>query len=635
MMGTPARGRPRFAMGLAAFALALIPAMVFADPIITRGVADVPSFLGYVPDELVVVFKPSTAHELISLPAQTERARANLDRVQQVLDRVAAIRFDREFVDAKPQPRGSRFPEMTGHYIVKLAPGMDLDAAMAEFAKMPEVDHVEKNGICTFFATPNDGYYLNLSPPVGFPWKQWHYWDTYGIGANVAWDTETGSPNVAVGITDSGVRYYHSDLGGSDVPEVTDPSNNGNIWVNPFDPPDGVDNDGNGFVDDVIGWDFVSALLAGTSCRDSDCTIADNDPRDGEGHGTHVAGTVGAITNNANRVAGIAGGFANGTTTGTANGIKLIPLRIGYHTRVNGVLTGVVSMTWAAQAMNWVSGMVDEGIDITAINCSWGSNNSGGIATALTNIMAHDVLVVSAAGNGNTTTDATNSYISTVAGVLSVGATDSLGVGASFTNFGPNVDLAAPGVHVLSTYDVNQDDGAPDGDYVALLDGTSMAAPHVVGAAALLESYNPALTAAQKADLLVNHTKPFGPGNTKAMGTGILDIAAALAAAPAPVGVGDGPARGPRIQLSAFPNPAHGGCQLAVQARAGERVSLRIVDATGRMVRALSGIADGAGTYQLRWDGKDSSGRLTATGIYFVTASVSGDRATHKLVVLE
>jgi subtilisin family serine protease len=587
----------------------------------------------------VVNFRPATAHALQALPAEPGRGRANLDRVQQLLDKVAARDFQREFASAKPQPPGSRLPDLVGYYVVTLLPGMDLDEAMAAFSSQSDVDHVEKIGIHTVDLTPDDGYYLNLNPPAGFPWKQWHYWDTYGISADVAWDTERGNPGVAVGIIDTGMRYFHSDLGGSDPPGPADATTNGNVFTNPGEiPGNGIDDDGNGFVDDVIGYDFVSGALTGATCRDPDCATPDNDPMDGEGHGTHVGGTVGAITNNGNRVAGIAGGWGDGTPTGAANGVRLIPLRIGYHARVSGTLTGVVSMTWAAQAMDYVSGLVDEGIDVAAVNCSWGSSNTGGIAAAVANLQAHDVLVVCAAGNSNTTANATNgNYLCEIPGVLAVGATDSLGVGASFSSFGPNVDLAAPGVHVLSTYSPNMDDGVPDGDYVALLDGTSMASPHVVGAAAVLESYNPSLTAAAKAALLVGHTKAFAAGNTKALGTGILDLAAALAAAPTPTtGVGEAPpAGGPKLELRAFPNPVKGGSEFALRLAPGERVELRIVDASGRTMRTLRSVADADGFARLRWDGKAEDGTRARSGLYFANATAGEGRASRKLVVLE
>jgi subtilisin family serine protease len=637
----PVRPRLLHAFALAALLTVLahaVPAAA-AAPGIVRPLPSVSSFVGNKPDEFVVVFQRATAHQLEALPSQAGRPRANLERVQAVLDRVAAGGFEREFASAKPQAIGSRFPDLIGHYLVSLLPGMDLDAAIAAFAAMPEVDHVEKIGIHTVDLTPNDKYYLNENPPAGFPWKQWHYWDTYGMGASTAWDTERGSANVAVGIIDTGMRYFHSDLGGSDPPGPADNVTNGNVWVNAGEiPGNGIDDDGNGFVDDVIGYDFVSGVLAGTTCRDPDCGTPDNDPMDGEGHGTHVGGTVGAITNNGNRVAGIGGGWGDGTPTGAANGVRLIPLRIGYHCRVSGQLTGVVAMDWAAQAMNYVAGLVDEGVDVTAVNCSWGSSNSGGIAAAVANLQAHDVLVVCAAGNSNLTANAANgNYLCEIPGVLAVGATDSLGVGASFSSFGPNVDLAAPGVHVLSTYSPNQDDGVADGDYVALLDGTSMASPHVVGAAAVLESYDPSLTAAQKAALLTGHTKAFAAGNTKALGTGILDLAAALAATPVPTtGVGDSPfTNGPAIELRAFPNPVRGGSELTVHLRAGERVELRILDASGRTVRAMGAVADASGAARLRWDGRGANGRRARPGLYLVSATSGAQHVTHKLVVLE
>jgi subtilisin family serine protease len=591
-----------------------------------------------VDDRFVVNYKEATAHQLEALPAAPDRPRANLEHVQQVLDRVAARKFEREFAGARPQAHGSRFPDLTGYYVVSLAPGMDRDEAMAEFARQPDVDHVEKIGIHTVDLTPNDGYYLNLTPPVGFPWKQWHYWDTYGINASTAWDTERGNHNVVVGIIDTGMRYFHSDLGGSDPPGPADKVTNGNVWTNQAEiPGNGIDDDGNGFVDDVIGYDFVSGTLGGTTCRDPDCTTPDNDPMDGEGHGTHVAGTVGAITNNGNRVAGIGGGWGNGTPTGAANGVQIMPLRIGYHARVSGVLTGVVAMDWAAQAMNYLSTMVDHGVDVAAINCSWGSSNTGGIQAAVANLQAHDVLVCVAAGNSNlTANEANGNYLCTLPNVMTVAATDSLGNEASFTNFGANVDISAPGVHVLSTYSPNQDDMVPDGDYVALLDGTSMATPHVVGAAAVLESYNPSLTALQKAALITGHTKAFGPTHPNPIGPGILDLAAALAAAPVPTtGVGDGRAASPRLQLRLSPNPARAGSEFALATRAGQRVELRIVDATGRAVRALAGVADGSGAYRLRWDGRGADGHPLHAGLYFVTATAGAERVTHKLVVLD
>ncbi|HWO56429.1 MAG TPA: S8 family serine peptidase [bacterium] len=262
-----------------------------------------------------------------------------------------------------------------------------------------------------------------------------------------------------------------------------------------------------------------------TGCASGeDCSTIDNNPMDFNGHGTHTAGTMAAITNNARAVAGIAGGFGDGTTASPGNGCKIMCMRIGWSDAAGN---GFVRMDFAAQAINYVVGMKQRGVNVAAINCSWGSSNSGGIAAALDAAMNNDILVVHAAGNSNSSLA---DYMGSRTEILNVAATDEAGLRASFSNYGSWVDIAAPGVSIISTYQVGTD---PIPDYVAVLDGTSMAAPHCVGVAGLLESFNPSLTRADKFSLMVNNTCPAGSPNIG----GILNAKKALDAIAPPCDV--------------------------------------------------------------------------------------------------
>ncbi len=620
---------------LLALAVSVLPSASPADEFVAR--VPLPAYAPEMvaPDQFVVEFKRDVAHRLQVVPDAHGRPRASVASVQRALDRIAATRAEREFVGARPRAAGSRFRDLTGYYLVSIPESADLRAAMDAMAAEADVDHVEPIGVHAVDATPNDTYFAYGTSK--FPYDEWHLWDLYGIDADLAWNTEKGKPSVLVGILDTGVKYRHSDLGGSDPPGPADNVTQGNVWVNPGEiPGNGLDDDANGYVDDVIGYDFVDTtptMNPGYSCTDNDCGGPDNDPNDGNGHGTHVAGTVAAITNNARGVAGIAGGFSDGTTGGAGNGVKIVPCRMGVTGTKGAMTAGFVSMPAAAAAMNYLANLAEDGFNVAAINCSWGNSNSGGIDAAAEDLLDHDVMIIVAAGNNNNTIP---SFLASKARVMAVGATDSTGKGASFTNYGSWVHLAAPGVSVLSTWHEITD---PDTThmYVALLDGTSMSTPHAVGVAALLESYNPALTRADKFNLMVNNTGPFGPMNTKALGSGILNAQLALAAAPPPTtGVSAYVPQGARaLALAASPNPARAGCDLMVRALPGGRVRVAVLDASGRMVRALEGVASVDGGLRLRWDGRDSAGRRAGVGLYMILASAGRERAAAKLVVLD
>ena len=302
------------------------------------------------------------------------------------------------------------------------------------------------------------------------------------IDAGAAWDVTTGSASVTVGVIDTGVDYLHPDLAA-------------NIWINagedcPGCRNDGIDNDGNGYVDDWHGWDFKNN---------------DNDPFDDNGHGTHVAGTIGAIGNNGQGVAGV-----NWT-------VKIMPLKF---LGANG--TGDASD--AVEALLYATSM---GAVVT--NNSWGGDAySQALADAVASADAGGSLFVAAAGNSFANTDTSPNYPSgyNSPNVISVAATDQSDARAWFSNYGlRSVDLGAPGTNILST--------KPGGSY-QYLDGTSMATPLVAGAAALARSAFPAASADGLKALLLRTVDANTSLAGKTTTGGRLNVGKALACSAAP-----------------------------------------------------------------------------------------------------
>ena len=484
---------------------------------------DAPTFLGNVPDRFIVVLKDQVAvdHERDSRSAV---ALSEIGGFDALANQYSVKKLRPQFIGSD-KLASTRARKLAHHYKVEISSGT-LEEAMAAYDAHPMVDHVEPIGVHAVYATPNDTYYDD--PPPEYPYDQWHYWDTYGIEADMAWDKETGDQTVIVGDLDIGIKYDHGDLGGSNPPGPNDASTNGNIWVNTNEiPGNSTDDDGNGYEDDVVGWDFVERTdWYSYPCIDLDCGGADNDPWDGDGHGTHTCGTIAAITNNGYAVAGVAGGYGDGTYAGGGNGVKVVPCRIGYVLDywIYGP-TGVVIMDYVAEAMYYMADLKTSGWNVAAINCSFGTSNSGGLAAAASYLIAQDVVIVVAAGNSNSSSP---DYLGSRGDCIDVGATDQSGNPASFSNYGSWVEVAAPGVEVMSTI---TDPTDPSGDYVTYMDGTSMSCPHVVGVVALLESYAPSLSAADKIAIVtdVANTKPYNM--TKNVGVGIVDARKCLDAA--------------------------------------------------------------------------------------------------------
>lgn len=263
------------------------------------------------------------------------------------------------------------------------------------------------------------------------------------IGATKAWDLSTGSKDVVVGIIDTGMAYRHPDL-------------EANVFRNEADcNSNQIDDDNNGYPDDCHG----------INARHDDAVW---EPWDWIGHGTHVSGTIGAVGNNALGVAGV-----NWT-------VSMIPCKfIGWD---GGLDSGAI------ECLDYMAALKDRGVNIVATNNSWGGGfYSQALKEAIQGQLDRGILFVAAAGNDSLDHDINFHYPSSydVPNIISVGASDRGEQLATFSDFGRHsVHLAAPGVGVLSTY------GYQSYEY---LDGTSMATPHVTGAAALLKSYLPAL----------------------------------------------------------------------------------------------------------------------------------------------
>jgi subtilisin family serine protease len=384
---------------------------------------------------------------------------------------------------------------------IHVHPTISVEMAVDRLKSLPGVKFAEPNWVYTTTAVSNDtnylsgqlwGMYSDDSPTAAGPGGTTNQ---FGSQAEEAWLADhIGSNDVYVGVIDEGIQFTHPDLAD-------------NMWVNPFDPVDGVDNDGNGRIDDSQGWDFFS----------NDRTVYDGT---GDDHGTHVAGTIGAKGGNGSGVAGVNWN------------VKMIS------TKFLGPTGG--STSGAIQALDYLTDLkVRHGINIVATNNSWGGGGySQGLLDAITRAANQGILFVAAAGNSNVNNDSTASYpsnYSTTPGagydaVVAVASITSTGARSSFSSYGANtVDLGAPGSSVYSTLPSNT-----YGSY----SGTSMATPHVTGAIALYAGSNPGTgTVKEKASqlrtrLLSNTTATTSLSGITVTG-GRLDIAKMFGAAPA------------------------------------------------------------------------------------------------------
>jgi beta propeller repeat protein len=381
-----------------------------------------------------------------------------------------------------------RLDQKKGKLIAKGDAAKSMQPLIRDLNNDPNIKVVEPNYAIEVFLTPNDPYYSssgswNLNPDL---------WGMHIIKTAGAWDQTTGSKNIIVANIDSGVDRNHEDL-------------QGNMWVNTGETPNnGIDDDGNGYVDDYHGWDFYNN---------------DNDPMDDYGHGTHTAGTIAAVGNNEVGVVGV-----NWDS-------RLMALKI-----FNDGDGGNASI--AAPAIRYAA---DMGAKVSSN--SWGCwCRSQSIKDAMSYAYSKNMVIVAAAGNDEE--DVSGFEPANLPEVITVAATQYSNEDERvwFSNYGEKIDVAAPGVRIISLraegtdmygwggfhfvpYQMPSD---PNAKYY-IASGTSMAAPHVSGLAALILAKNPQFTNEEVRLVLRNTADDLGePGFDVYFGAGRINAAKAL-----------------------------------------------------------------------------------------------------------
>ena len=365
-----------------------------------------------------------------------------------------------------------RRAKMTGVGVIDRWVRLELDssrdprAIAADYARLEVVEQAQGNCLRRFAGVPNDSLFE----------KQWNL-------VEMGWDQAEfeEADSVVVAVVDSGLDYRH--------PDIAD-----QVWQNAAEAQGavGVDDDGNGYVDDVMGWDFTDApgLPGG-----GDYLERDGDPDDESGHGTHVAGIIAAGVGNRTGIAGI------------APGARLMVLRAGFNLPGGGYLEDddvAAAVVYAA----------DNGADV--VNMSWGDPFFSPLLRDVIRYAgrAGCVLVAAAGNEGNDQVF----YPARLDETIAVAASAPQGQGVSFSNWGHSIDLAAPGHGILSL--------APGGGYIER-SGTSMAAAHVSGLAALVLGRNPHFTAREVLGALALTARDVGSGGWGSRwGAGIAQVAA-------------------------------------------------------------------------------------------------------------
>jgi len=468
--------------------------------------------------------------------------------------------------------------------------GFDPRAVARELVDAGLVRAASPNWVLSLCVLPND-------PMLSTQWHIQHAGDG-DIDLPEAWDVALGDPASVIAVVDTGVDWSHPDLQAA-------------MWTNPGETPgNGVDDDGNGWVDDVYGWD---------------CGNGDADPRpevylelgiDVGFHGSHCAGIAAAATDNATGV------------VGAGWGCRLMGLKV--NDSASAITTESIT-----EALQYA---VANGASVVSMSFGGNLTDFGFMQALIDDANAAGVVCVAAAGNNN---DAVRMYPAALDGVISVGATSSANQRASFSTYGAWVDVAAPGEQIWSTVQSNYDwdlltqllfmlsygwDGVNPYMYS---DGTSMACPLVAGVCGLIVSERPDYTPDQVLQRLVETGDAIAfdqPLGVKVNAFAALDGLAAT-------GAGDPPA--PLRIAAVGPNPFNPRTVIRFETPRAEHVRLAVHDARGARVRLLHAGVVAAGAHTRVWDGRDAAGRPLPSGPYLIDLRSDSRRDTRPVTLLK
>jgi len=449
-----------------------------------------------VPGRVTIALEPGVK---LAVDKSAGTPRTGIADLDAVLSRHGAVSLEPLFggmIDAFDDP--AIRADLARHYILTHAGKSGNDALNADLKRLSMVAEAESD-----LELPSHG---TAYMPNDLASSQWHLRNTSLGGADVralgGWAESLGDSNVVVAVLDTGIDWHHPDLGGTHPDKV-----NGALWTNwaEYYGTPGVDDDGNGLIDDIRGWDFVS-VGANQVWPGEDYGPPDNDPMDFNGHGTLVAGCVAPITDNGIGIAAI------------APGSKVMAVRIGWHTPDGN---GVSYATLMAQGFVYATA---NGASI--INLSYGTGYTASFASAINAALASGLIICVSAGNND---DQVAGYLQNLPDdrILTVAASNSNDGKADFSSYGTWVDVTAPGKNIFTTaYSFQTGEST-----YSSTQGTSFSSPITAGMCALIWAAQPQLTSAEVAALVQNTCDPIdhlNPGYEGLLGAGRINLLRAL-----------------------------------------------------------------------------------------------------------